>query len=142
VHDGSVTVLHARHYEPPLGMCGLAVPTRRATAFAFAPGDMLVLYTDGVIEARSPAGEFYPLAERLTTFPATSPDTLLRHIHDDLLAHIGRNPGGRHRAAGDRAAALAAPDDARRPAPQPARAAPAPGFVLHRPHPLTAARGR
>ncbi|WP_407646119.1 hypothetical protein [Actinacidiphila oryziradicis] len=30
---------------------------------------MLVLYTDGVIEARSPTGAFYPLAERVASFP-------------------------------------------------------------------------
>ncbi|WP_328600931.1 SpoIIE family protein phosphatase [Actinomadura physcomitrii] len=57
--------------------------------FVFGPGDMLVLYTDGVIEARSPAGDFYPLAERVATFPAADPGTLLRHIHRDLLAHTG-----------------------------------------------------
>jgi serine phosphatase RsbU (regulator of sigma subunit) len=48
---------------------------------------MLLLYTDGVIEARSPAGAFYPLAERVAAFPASSPNALLRHIHRDLLAH-------------------------------------------------------
>ncbi|MFE7357969.1 SpoIIE family protein phosphatase, partial [Streptomyces sp. NPDC057543] len=51
--------------------------------------DMLVLYTDGVIEARSPSRAFYPLAERVASFPATNPDTLLHHIHRDLLAHAG-----------------------------------------------------
>ncbi|MFE7404408.1 SpoIIE family protein phosphatase, partial [Streptomyces sp. NPDC057557] len=51
--------------------------------------DMLVLYTDGVIEARSPSGAFYPLAERVASFPATNPDTLLHHIHRDLLDHVG-----------------------------------------------------
>jgi serine phosphatase RsbU (regulator of sigma subunit) len=50
-------------------------------------GDMLLLYTDGLIEARSPTGAFYPLAERVASFPASSPDTLLHHIHRDLLAH-------------------------------------------------------
>ncbi|WP_433476472.1 SpoIIE family protein phosphatase [Spirillospora sp. CA-142024] len=53
---------------------------------------MLVLYTDGAIEARSPAGHFYPLAERVASFPATSPDSLLHHIHSDLLTHIGDQP--------------------------------------------------
>ncbi|MGW1106583.1 SpoIIE family protein phosphatase, partial [Streptomyces sp. NPDC002540] len=49
-------------------------------------------YTDGVIEARSPSRAFYPLAERVASFPANSPDTLLHHIHRDLLAHTGGHP--------------------------------------------------
>ncbi|MFE3907773.1 SpoIIE family protein phosphatase, partial [Streptomyces sp. NPDC059153] len=61
--------------------------------FTFEGGDMLVLYTDGVIEARSPSGAFYPLAERVASFPATNPDTLLHHIHRDLLDHVGGHLG-------------------------------------------------
>ncbi|MDX3761135.1 PP2C family protein-serine/threonine phosphatase [Streptomyces sp. AK02-04a] len=45
-----------------------------------------------VIEARSPARAFYPLAERVASFPATGPDDLLDRIHHDLLAHIGGPP--------------------------------------------------
>lgn len=32
--------------------------------FAFEAGDTLLLFTDGVIEARDRGGDFYPLAER------------------------------------------------------------------------------
>ncbi|WP_433473649.1 PP2C family protein-serine/threonine phosphatase [Spirillospora sp. CA-142024] len=92
VHDHQVTTLHPRRPTPPLGMCELPVPARRTDPFTFETGDMLVLYTDGVIEARSPAGHFYPLAERVASFPATSPDALLHHIHNDLLTHIGDQP--------------------------------------------------
>ncbi|MFF4352914.1 PP2C family protein-serine/threonine phosphatase [Streptomyces sp. NPDC001530] len=88
-----VTVLHARHPVPPLGMCELPASSHRPDPFAFEAGDILLLYTDGVIEARSPTGAFYPLAERIASFPTTSPDTLLHHIHDDLLAHVGDQPG-------------------------------------------------
>jgi serine phosphatase RsbU (regulator of sigma subunit) len=90
--EDGVRVLHARHYEPPLGMCELVDPGRRTSAFDFTPGDMLVLYTDGVIEARSPDGVFYPLAERLAGFPATNPETLVQQIHRDLLNHVGGDP--------------------------------------------------
>ncbi|WP_329158112.1 serine/threonine-protein phosphatase [Streptomyces sp. NBC_01717] len=96
VHDHQVTVLHSRCPAPPLGMCTLpaALPasTHRTDPFTFETGDILLLYTDGVIEARSPTGAFYPLAERVASFSATSPDALLRHIHDDLLAHVGQEP--------------------------------------------------
>ncbi|MGW5272904.1 PP2C family protein-serine/threonine phosphatase [Streptomyces sp. NPDC004044] len=92
VHDQQVTVLHSRRPAPPLGMCGLPASSHRADPFTFETGDILLLYTDGVIEARSPTGAFYPLAERVASFSATSPDALLRHIHDDLLAHVGEVP--------------------------------------------------
>ncbi|MGW2445447.1 SpoIIE family protein phosphatase [Streptomyces sp. NPDC001675] len=32
---------------------------------------MLLLYTDGVIEARSPTGSFYPLADRVASCSCT-----------------------------------------------------------------------
>ncbi|WP_329458036.1 PP2C family protein-serine/threonine phosphatase [Streptomyces sp. NBC_01497] len=93
VHDREVTVLNARHPAPPLGICAPPPATGpRSEPFIFEPGDLLVLYTDGVVEARSPAGSFYPLAERVATFPARGPETMLRRIHEDLLAHTGGQP--------------------------------------------------
>ncbi|WP_411089469.1 PP2C family protein-serine/threonine phosphatase [Streptomyces sp. 061-3] len=92
VHDHQVTALHSPRPAPPLGMSELPASSRRVDPFSFETGDILLLYTDGVIEARSPTGEFYPLAERVASFSATSPDALLRHIHDDLLAHVGEQP--------------------------------------------------
>ncbi|MEU9287179.1 PP2C family protein-serine/threonine phosphatase [Streptomyces sp. NPDC048275] len=92
LHDHEVTVLHVRRPVPPLGMSELPASSHRPDPFAFETGDILLLYTDGVIEARSPQGAFYPLAERVASFPACSPDALLRRIHDDLLAHIGDQP--------------------------------------------------
>jgi hypothetical protein len=89
VHGQKVAVLHSRRPAPPLGVCESSVPGRPTDPFIFETGDMLVLYTDGVIEARSPAGAFYPLAERVASLPASGPDALLHHIHRDLLAHTG-----------------------------------------------------
>ncbi|MFE9989405.1 PP2C family protein-serine/threonine phosphatase [Streptomyces sp. NPDC005381] len=92
LRDREVTVLHAQHPVPPLGMCELPAASHHTDPFTFEAGDLLLLYTDGVIEARSPSGAFYPLAERLASFPASGPDTLLRRIHDDLVRHIGDEP--------------------------------------------------
>ncbi|MFF2331676.1 MULTISPECIES: PP2C family protein-serine/threonine phosphatase [unclassified Streptomyces] len=92
VRDQQVTVLYAQQPLPPLGVCERPIEDDHIDPFTFNGGDMLVLYTDGVIEARSPSGEFYPLAERVASFPATSPDTLLYHIHRDLLDHVGGHP--------------------------------------------------
>lgn len=84
-----VTVLHPTTPAPPLGLRGLPSPGQHTDRFTFAHGDMLLLYTDGVIEARSPEGTFYPLAERVSALPQATPDTLLQQLHDDLLAHTG-----------------------------------------------------
>lgn len=92
VHNQQVTVLHARQPLPPLGVCERPIDDDRIDPFTLTCGDMLVLYTDGVIEVRSPSGAFYPLAERIASFPTSSPDTLLHHIHRDLLTHIGGHP--------------------------------------------------
>ncbi|WP_433893285.1 PP2C family protein-serine/threonine phosphatase [Streptomyces sp. CA-111067] len=86
-----VTTLYASVPAPPLGVA-LPVGGLRTDPFAFDPGDLLVLYTDGVVEARSPEGAFYPLAERIAGFRGSGPDALLRHIHLDLLAHTGGQP--------------------------------------------------
>ncbi|MER5545479.1 PP2C family protein-serine/threonine phosphatase [Streptomyces sp. NPDC002589] len=89
VRGDQVTVLYSRRPAPPLGLCALCIRKDSTDPFTLELGDMLLLYTDGVIEARSPAGAFYPLAERVTAFPPSSPDALLHHIHRDLLAHTG-----------------------------------------------------
>ncbi|MCX4429125.1 PP2C family protein-serine/threonine phosphatase [Streptomyces mirabilis] len=89
VHDHHVTVMTPRSPTPPLGVCELSTASHRTDPFTFETGDILLLYTDGVIEARSAAGTFYPLAERVAGFPASSPDTLLRCLYRDLLTHTG-----------------------------------------------------
>jgi serine phosphatase RsbU (regulator of sigma subunit)/pSer/pThr/pTyr-binding forkhead associated (FHA) protein len=55
--DGTVERLGAT--GPPLGL--LSVATYSAAETVLAPGDLLVLYTDGFVEAEDPAGEEYGL---------------------------------------------------------------------------------
>ncbi|WP_329181595.1 PP2C family protein-serine/threonine phosphatase [Streptomyces sp. NBC_01477] len=88
LRDGRVTVLDSSAPSPPLGL-GLPAGGPHCDAFAFADGDTLLLYTDGVIEARSPQGAFYPLADRAATFPPGRPEALLRHLLHDVTAHTG-----------------------------------------------------
>jgi serine phosphatase RsbU (regulator of sigma subunit) len=74
---------------PPLGFGELIATEHTVETFSFETGDLLVLYTDGVIEARDPSGRFYPLPERLLTWKGGDPAALVRYIRDDLLAYVG-----------------------------------------------------
>ncbi|MFJ2305084.1 PP2C family protein-serine/threonine phosphatase [Streptomyces sp. NPDC087787] len=75
------------HPAPPLGV-GVTDPGNHVVdVLPFAPGDTLVLYTDGVIEARDHNGVFYPFAERAAQWTNHPPEALLHRIERDLLAH-------------------------------------------------------
>ncbi|GAA4619575.1 PP2C family protein-serine/threonine phosphatase [Actinoallomurus vinaceus] len=91
LRGGEVLTLQPDQTGPPLGLGELGVGEHLPQAFAFEPGDILVLYTDGVIEARDGSGEFYPLAERLPMWAGQDPEALVRLLHDDLLGHVGGN---------------------------------------------------
>ncbi|MFF3754616.1 PP2C family protein-serine/threonine phosphatase [Streptomyces sp. NPDC002018] len=91
LHGHDVQVLHSCSPAPPLGVCEPHETDYRTEHFSFETNDALLLYTDGVIEARSPEGDFYPLAERVASFPRSTPEALLHRIHDDLLQHAGKH---------------------------------------------------
>ncbi|GLY81205.1 hypothetical protein Airi01_094720 [Actinoallomurus iriomotensis] len=74
---------------PPLGMTELIASDHSVETLPFRPGDLLVLYTDGVIEARNRSGAFYPLAERLESWQDGDPEALVHHLRTDLLAYVG-----------------------------------------------------
>ncbi|MFF2409758.1 PP2C family protein-serine/threonine phosphatase [Streptomyces sp. NPDC058092] len=84
----SVTV-PSLHPAPPLGVGGTGQTGYTVDVFTFEDGDTLLLYTDGVIEARGREGDFYPFAERAARWTDSSPEMLLRHLRRDLLAHAG-----------------------------------------------------
>ncbi|MER6395320.1 PP2C family protein-serine/threonine phosphatase [Kitasatospora sp. NPDC001603] len=86
--DG-VTALDARRPAPPLGLGELAPGGYEVDEFAFLPGDRLLIYTDGVIEARDARRRFYPLTERVRAWSADPPEALVQQLRHDLLAHAG-----------------------------------------------------
>lgn len=73
---------------PPLGI-GLVAADHEPATFPYEPGDLLVLYTDGVIEARDRTGAFYPLAARLGAWRGGDPSALVEYIRTDLLEYVG-----------------------------------------------------
>ncbi|MFF0410836.1 PP2C family protein-serine/threonine phosphatase [Kitasatospora sp. NPDC004745] len=83
--EGRVSALAPPAAAPPLGLLGLTGGGYPAGRFEARPGDLLLLHTDGVTEARGAGGVFYPLEDRLPGLPAGSPADLL----DGLLADVG-----------------------------------------------------
>ncbi|MFF5014672.1 PP2C family protein-serine/threonine phosphatase [Streptomyces sp. NPDC001165] len=84
---GHAVTVPSLHPSPPLGVHGATDHT--LDVFSFEPGDTLLLYTDGVVEARDARGQFYPLAERVARWTDDSPEALMHHVRRDLLAHVG-----------------------------------------------------
>ncbi|MFC8658553.1 PP2C family protein-serine/threonine phosphatase [Streptomyces parvus] len=89
LRDGRPTTMHARHPAPPLGLGDLAHPRYEIDSFPFEPGDLLLLYTDGVTEARDASGAFYPLTDRIRGWDESSPDAFLHRLRHDLLRYVG-----------------------------------------------------
>jgi serine phosphatase RsbU (regulator of sigma subunit) len=86
--EDRVTELTAREPALPLGLGALSPTGGKVECFPFAPGDLLLLYTDGLIEARDADGRFYPLTERVAAWPRTDPADLISRLRDDLIAHV------------------------------------------------------
>lgn len=89
LRKGRPTTMDARHPAPPLGLGELTLARYHVDSFHFEPGDLLLLYTDGVTEARDSTGTFYPLAERITGWTETDPDAFLGRLRRDLLHYVG-----------------------------------------------------
>ncbi|RZS91546.1 serine phosphatase RsbU (regulator of sigma subunit) [Motilibacter rhizosphaerae] len=109
--DGALTLVNCGHPEPlrltagsapePLGSrptvpLGLGVDPE-PERFVLAPGDRLLLYTDGLPEARDRSGEFYDLVQAatlLTPRPGSSGPAGAEHALDELMATVTDHVGG------------------------------------------------
>lgn len=74
---------------PPLGLTELVDPRPVPYTVEFAPGDRILFYTDGVVEARDGEGRFYPLADRCGLLKATDLEHALEELRGDVLRHVG-----------------------------------------------------
>ncbi len=103
-----VTIVNHGHIEPvlisrgdvrpltgpptvPLGLATLADERPIAYTHRFTHGDVLLLCTDGLIEARDHSGAFYPLIERLRDRfggrPTPGPSDVIDFLNTDLPRH-------------------------------------------------------
>ncbi|MFD7325975.1 PP2C family protein-serine/threonine phosphatase [Streptomyces sp. NPDC059875] len=93
LRQGRVVALDSADSSPPLGLADVLSPSVTVESYPFDVGDVLLLYTDGVVEARDRDRVFYPLTERLTAWAGDDPQTLLGHLRDDLHAYAGGHLG-------------------------------------------------
>ena len=71
--------------SPPLGLAERFIPS----AARWDIGDRLLLFTDGLIEARSPDGEFFPLEDHLDVLLDGTPEEALDRLTARVVAHAG-----------------------------------------------------
>ncbi|NEC93024.1 PP2C family protein-serine/threonine phosphatase, partial [Streptomyces sp. SID12501] len=89
--DGGLAGLAPDEPALPLGLGELAVlgPADRVGQWAFPAGSTLLLYTDGLSEARDAAGVFYDPADRLRGRVFPGPDELLDALSSDVRRYTG-----------------------------------------------------
>jgi phosphoserine phosphatase RsbU/P len=132
---GALTMVNCGHHPPLLGHRATLRPLTGAepalplgladdfTAFtaAWAPGDRLLFYTDGLVESRDSCGDFLPREAIATALAAPdceqALDTLLTavhrhtggHAHDDLALLLLEHSAPAPRSSNGQPAAISAP---------------------------------
>ena len=93
LRDGSAAFIEP-YAAPPLGLLDLAEGWCQASMIPVGEGDQLLLYTDGISEARDSAGRFFPLAQvTAETVLDTGPDRAA--LLDILVARLDEHVGDR-----------------------------------------------
>lgn len=90
--DGACEIIDTVDLGFPIGLDDDIAPFIETKELAFGPGDIIILYTDGVTEAESPDGQLFGLdrlVESARAHNAPSATRVLEGILADLKAHIG-----------------------------------------------------
>ncbi len=87
--DGVGAFAEPADVAPPLGLTELVDIRPCPYTVRFSPGDRMLIYTDGVVEARDSGGRFYPLADRCGLLKAADPERALEQLRADVLRHVG-----------------------------------------------------
>ncbi|MFF4426647.1 PP2C family protein-serine/threonine phosphatase [Streptomyces sp. NPDC001549] len=87
--NGELAVLAPAEPALPLGMGELGGWPDLVQEWAFPAGTTLLLYTDGLTEARDGAGDFYDPAARLRGRIFPGPQALLSALSSDVRRHTG-----------------------------------------------------
>ena len=90
--DGSVDFPKPPSYALPLGLGAHGMEGPKSYRVDFAPGEQLLLYTDGVTEARDEEGRFYPLGERARLLKDADAHRALETLREDLVHHSAGPP--------------------------------------------------
>ncbi|NEB81554.1 serine/threonine-protein phosphatase [Streptomyces sp. SID14478] len=85
--DGTTLFPEPPAYALPLGLNVPGGDRPVPYTVPFTPGDQILLYTDGVSEARDGAGDFYPLAERVSLLKDPDAEAALERLRTDLVDH-------------------------------------------------------
>jgi serine phosphatase RsbU (regulator of sigma subunit) len=91
ISGGTVTALEVPAPAPPLGLLRLGDGSGAGRTLPFQPDDQLLIYTDGVTEARDARRVFYPLGDRLVVLSGQMDHraALLGLLREDLLSYAG-----------------------------------------------------
>ncbi|MFF2729431.1 PP2C family protein-serine/threonine phosphatase [Streptomyces sp. NPDC058008] len=89
LHDGAASVINLHRTSVPLGMADLGGEARAAEWVGFPSDAALLVFTDGVTEARDATGVFYPFDERLGRWVGREPDQVLNALQTDLQTFSG-----------------------------------------------------
>ncbi|MFE2645621.1 PP2C family protein-serine/threonine phosphatase [Streptomyces nigra] len=90
--DGSVDFPQPLAFALPLGLGAHGGEGPSPYRVDFAPGEQLLLYTDGVTEARDDQGRFYPLGDRAQLLKECDAHRALEALRADLAQHAAGPP--------------------------------------------------
>ncbi|NEB89030.1 serine/threonine-protein phosphatase [Streptomyces anulatus] len=87
--DGDVTPLAPSTFRLPLGLSDMVRDPSPPDVWEFPRGSTLLLYTDGLSEARDTTGTFYDPAQALPGLTYSTPEHLLSALSEDVRRFSG-----------------------------------------------------